>query len=550
MKFSFVSLKKRTKRLIVGSGVVAILLAAGIIQQQFFEASEVSIGRQAQYRLDSYPWREAPHRVRLVHDPSEAFSLRRQLIRQATTSIDMCTFLWKDDEMGLALLQELVAAAERGVKVRLLGDGIFFMRQPAKVAAIAQAHPRLNLRLYNPLDHEVASLEPSSLEKMVLDFSEINQRLHMKILAIDDRQALVGGRNVGNEYFGRDEELNFMDRDLLIEGPAVTDIAAAFGLFWNDLRTETALELDDVASSSPNTSWLQQPTGDFVTEKKEQPLWREVDRVAVWHDRPGLIGSEDEYNYRLLADKLVALVGGAEQSVIIETPYLVLSERTQVLLKELRRKKPEMPIRFLTNSLASTDTWQAYAAFQEQLRTMLGELRLLLHLKKPGSLRERSGESSKTSSLHSKTIIVDEQKSAIGSYNWDPRSGIWNAEIMVVIDDTAFARELTQYMEPLWTPEVSWVVAELQQPIGLEQIDAIGSTVNALLAETLGINAWPLTNTACFEYSGSRVLSPFHPDFYDHYTSVGSFPEVSITARKRILTNLLQPISGTLAPTL
>jgi len=305
-----------------------------------------------------------------------------------------------------------------------------------------------------------------------------------------------------------------------------------------------------VASSSPDTGWLQKPTDDFEIEKKKQPYWREVDRVAVWHDKPGLIGNEDEYNSRLLADKLVALVGGAEHSVIVETPYLVLSERTQTLLEELRRKKPEMPIRFLTNSLASTDTWQAYAGFQNQLRTMLGDLRLLLHLKKPGSLRERSGESSKTSSLHSKTIIVDEQKTAIGSYNWDPRSGIWNAEIMVVIDDTAFAGELKQYMRPLWRPEFSWVVAELQQPIGLEQLDAVGSTVNAILSEIVGVNAWPLTNTACFEYSGSKVLSPYHPDFHDHYTSVGSYPEVSITARKRILTNLLQPISGTLAPTL
>ena len=420
----------------------------------------------------------------------------------------------------------------------------------SKVAAIAQAHPLLDLRFYNPLNNQVASLEPSSLESMVLDFSDINQRLHMKILAVDGKQALVGGRNVGNEYFGLDRKLNFMDRDILIRGEGVNDIGAAFDLFWNDPRTVEAGDLDDVAAGTPDVDWLQRSVEVTIPEKEVTKSWRVVDRIAVWYDQPGNIGDEDEYDSRLLADRLAALVGAAGQSVLIETPYLVLSERTKTLLENLRRKNPDLPIRFLSNSLASTDTWQAYAAFQSQLRTMLGDLRLLLHLKKPHTLKERAGADADISSLHSKTIVVDRRKSAIGSYNWDPRSGIWNAEIMVIIDDKSFAEELVDYMRPLWSPEVSWVVAELQQPVGLEQIDAIGFSINAIISEIVGINIWPLTNTACFEYTGGRELSPYHPEFYNHYRPVGSFPEVPVTARKRILTNLLEPFGGTLAPNL
>jgi cardiolipin synthase C len=550
LKLRYASLKNKTKFLLIGGSMLILLVVAGVIKQYFFETNEVSVGKVAAGRVAAYQWHESPHQIRLIHDPFLAFNIRRQLIREATEAIDICTFIWRDDETGLTLLQELSAAAARGVKVRLLGDGIFFMREPAKVAAIAQAHPLLDLRFYNPLDNQVSSLDLSSLESMVFDFSNINQRLHMKILVVDGKEALMGGRNIGNENFGLDRELSFMDRDILVQGEGVGDIGAAFDLFWNDSRTVKAIHLDDVAASTPDVDWLRSPVKVPIPEKRIEKTWRVVDRVAVWYDKPGNIDDEDEYDSRLLADRLAALVGAAEQSILIETPYLILSERTKSLFEELRRKNPDLPIRFLTNSLASTDTWQAYAAFQSQLRIMLGDLRLHLYLKKPDTLKERAGTVTKVSSLHSKTIIVDRRKSGIGSYNWDPRSGDWNAEIMMVIDDKSFAEELVDYMQPLWSPEVSWVVAELQQPVGLEQVDVIGSAITVAISEIVGINIWPLTNTSCFEYTGDRELSPYHPDFHDHYSPVGSFPEVPVTARKRILTNLLEPFGGTVAPAL
>lgn len=181
---------------------------------------------------------------------------------------------------------------------------------------------------------------------------------------------------------------------------------------------------------------------------------------------------------------------------------------------------------------------------------MIGDLRFLLYLKKPFALVERSGPPGTTSSVHGKTIIVDQQLSAVGSYNWDPRSGIWNAEIMVVIDDEPLAVELADYLEPMWSAQHAWVVGKLEHPLGMEQLDAIGSSLHAAISEMIGVNVWPLTNTACYELTGEKAVSPYDPEFHKQYRSVGSFPLVSMIDQKRILTNLLQPISGPLTPAL
>ncbi|MGB3224191.1 MAG: phospholipase D family protein [Desulforhopalus sp.] len=541
----------KVRRLLWAGIVFTVLLIVAIVEL-FLKYDGIRVGEKARYLVDSYDWHNAVHQIKLVEDPTEAYLVRRQLIRNATKSIDLSVFLWREDETGLALMQELIAAAERGVRVRLLGDGVFFLREPDKVSAMAQSNPHFELRLYNPLDQRIASLDIGILENLIFDFTAVNHRLHIKILTIDGEQTLIGGRNIGDKYFGQDPEFNFIDRDILMKGPAVADAKDAFELFWQDSRTVTAMKLKDVAASEPNTAWLNQTPRLTIPEEKEVDVdWRTVNRVSVWYDKPGLIGDKSRYDPKLVVDRLAALVGSAQSSVLIETPYLVLGERSRALFHELRSKKPELPILFLTNSLASTDNWQTYAAFQAQLRSMLEDFRFLLYLKKPDSLVERSNGPGTISSLHSKTSIIDEQYTSIGSFNWDPRSGIWNAEIMVVIDDTSLATDLTKYLEPLWSPEASWVVAKRRQPIALEQLDAIGSTIHSTIGEIVGINVWPLTNVSCFELKeGKQPLSPYHPYFHENYQSVTAFPGVSIIDQRRILLNLLQPISGPLTPAL
>lgn len=536
------------KYILLSYGVAILLVIAAISYFLRDDTNEVLIGERAKSELSSFTWHTSPHDIRLVEDPSDAFLTRRQLIRNASDSIDLCTFIWRDDETGLALMQELLAAAKRGVKVRLLGDGLFFLRNPDKVAAIAYAHKNIALRLYNPVDKQVASLDPGIIENIFFDFFDTNQRLHMKILAIDGKTALIGGRNVGDEYFGQHKEMNFIDRDLVIKGSSVEEIRRIFELFWGDSLAQPAENMTDVKMEKADISWLEKTVHISFPESVRKQPWQTVKRMSVWHDQPGLIGDKEHYVPKLLADRMVALVGTAEQSVLIETPYLILSDRTKELFRQMRQKKPEIPIRFLTNSLASTDTLEAYSAFQAQLRNMLEDFHLLLHLKKPHSLAEQGGITGTKVPLHAKTVVIDQQQSAIGSYNWDPRAGIWNAEIMVIIDDSALAETLSKHLETIRAPDASWIVAKRQHPVGLEQIDAIGSSIHATISEVIGINVWPLTNSSCFEPKGDKVVSPYHPDFYKYYEPVGSFPEVPMTDQRRILTNLLKPFSGLLSP--
>ncbi len=119
---------------------------------------------------------------------------------------------------------------------------------------------------------------------------------------------------------------------------------------------------------------------------------------------------------------------------------------------------------------------------------------------------------------------------------------------MIVIDDAALAHTVTTSLEQVWAAEASWVVAERQHPIGLEQLDAIGSSIHATISEVIGINVWPLTNSSCFEPKGDTKMSPYDKDFHTYYEPVGSFPEVSLTDQKRIMTKLLQPFSDLLSP--
>ena len=140
----------KMKRLL-WAGIVLTVLLAIAIAELFVEYDGIHVGKKARHLVASYDWHNAVHQIKLVEDPTEAFLIRRQMIRNATKSIDLSIFLWREDETGLALMQELIAAAKRGVRVRLLGDGVFFLREPDKVSAMAQSSPHFELRLYNPV---------------------------------------------------------------------------------------------------------------------------------------------------------------------------------------------------------------------------------------------------------------------------------------------------------------------------------------------------------------------------------------------------------------
>lgn len=544
MKFHF---NRRSRRLYIGLIIAALVMAAFIDRANY----EFKTGAAARKRLESYTWQRTEHEIRLIDDPADAFLTRRAMIQNAEEYIDLATFLWRDDESSRIIFDDLIRACERGVRVRILGDGIFFLRKLGRVKAMAQAHTNLELRVFNPLGNRLASMDIKSIDDLGWSFDNMNHRFHIKLLTTDHAQTLTGGRNIGDRYFGFSDDYNFIDMDVLIRGAAAEQADRIFETFWSHHNTRRVLSLQDVADAVPEPKSAPDPVPGRYTKGSAGSEWHSIERMALWADQPDAIDNVSGYQPDLLADRLADLIGIVENELLVSTPYLILSERSRTLLSRLREKNSRLRLHFISNSLAAADNLQTYAAFQSQLKTMISDYRLLIHLKKPHSLRDWSGlQGDSISSLHAKVWVVDERWSAIGSFNWDPRSEIFNAEVMAIFDDTNLARRLRRRLQPLTRPENAWVVAQRKLPIGLEQLDHLADLSKQVIDELVGIQIWSIRNTACFEPIGGKIYSPYEEGFYDHYRPVGSFPEVSPMDKKRIYSALYQPITGLTKPAL
>ncbi|MDF3130987.1 phospholipase D family protein [Kiritimatiellaeota bacterium B1221] len=531
---------------------VSLLLTAMMAGAWYWQSTDygfVSRHKTLQ-RLESYDWHSAPHRIRPVSDPADAFRTRRKLIQTATEKIDIAVFLWRDDRSSRILYNDLIDACERGVKVRILGDGVFFLREVGRVKFMAQAHENLELRVYNPIAEQLASVDVRSLDDLLWRFDLTNHRFHIKFFNIDGDQTLLGGRNIGDRYFGLAGDYNFIDLDLLVEGPAVAQAENIFQSYWDDPLTHNVLNLKDVAAADPVTVADPDPLPEAYNTNKPGDEWRTVKRMAIWADRPGVIDTVPGYQPNLLADRLATLIGVAQEEVLVSTPYLVISEKSHALLGRMREQNKELQLHFLTNSLAASDNWQTYSAFQTQLQWMLSDYQLLIHLKKPSVLHAWSGNQDSISSLHTKAWVIDKRKSAVGSFNWDPRSEIFNSEVMAVIDDADFSAWLHNHLAPLSKPKNAWVVGERDLPVVLEQLDDLTNLFNEWSREITGLQAWSLSNTSCFELVGDETCSPYEEGFYTNYKSVGPFPEVQAEHKKEVYSNMLLPISNLIKPTL
>ena len=186
--------------------------------------------------------------VAILSGGYDALLLRVHLIRQAKTSIAVQTFIWGNDECGRLIMYELIEAARRGVKVRIIADNLFSEQDPATVAFVATVSPNLEVKVYRPA---LSRLKPSLLHTMlagVRSFHDVNQRMHNKVMLFDEAVLITGGRNIENAYFDHSTEMNFRDRDVLVMGPAIRDAVTSFEQFWDYRYSVDCRELSDVAA--------------------------------------------------------------------------------------------------------------------------------------------------------------------------------------------------------------------------------------------------------------------------------------------------------------
>lgn len=523
------------------------------------------------------------NRVALLDDGYDALLLRVHLIRHARKSIAVQTFIWTNDECGRLIMFELIEAAKRGVKVRIIADHLFSDQDPDTVAFLASAHPNIEIKHYRPA---FSRIKPSRLQTLlagVMSFHAVNQRMHNKIMLFDDAVLVTGGRNIENSYFSLSAGLNYRDRDVLAVGPAAQAAAESFDDFWKYRHAIPSRELTDVAAViarggfrryERREDWdfgglfgeLDREAGDatLIAARFGVKL-KPVARADFIADVPGKSRGFFSINARITRE-LRGILEQARSRITMQTPYLVLSGPAQRLITEMRARNPGIVIRVSTNSFASTDNLPAYSANYRLRGDYIEKLDLQVYEFKPQPgarpllfpqydqmvvrAKQLNGPDGDRPflSLHAKSLVVDDRIAFVGSYNLDPRSENLNCEVGLLVEDEAFARELRAGIDRDMQPDNSWVIARRRLPL---RLDAVNALIDGILSLS-PLDVWPVQNTSSFELKpGAPEVPPGDPKFHDYHRDVGSFPGAdSALSTKEILTRLYKAVGTPLTPVL
>ena len=332
---------------------------------------------------------QARHYALLLDEGGDALLARVNLIRSATRRIDLQTYIFDKDDSARLVLDELLAAARRGVRVRVLIDQLSAIADLRILAALSGAHANLELRIYNPTFNLARPNYLHYASSVVCCFRRFNQRMHNKLLVVDDAVGIAGGRNYQDDYYDWDAEYNFRDRDLLVAGPVARSMERNFEQYWNDPRSVPAERLTDVARLlleegvpplAPATplrpervALMSRAAGDadLVRERLVQRTFpvAEVAYLADLPDKHGEGPGEESG-----APGLAELLSGAQEQILLQTPYLVLSDSALELFRELRTHPDPPQVVVSTNSLAATDNPIVYALTYKYKRRHVREL--------------------------------------------------------------------------------------------------------------------------------------------------------------------------------
>ena len=339
------------------------------------------------------------HRALILDSGTDALMARINLIRSATTSLDIQTYIFDEDDAGRLVLDELITAARRGVRVRLLMDQLSALRHAETLAALSGLHANLQVRIYNPMLNRARISYPQYVLAAACCWRRLNQRMHNKLFLVDGAIGITGGRNYQDAYYDWDPEYNFRDRDVLLAGPVVREMSADFQAFWDNPLAVAPERLTDVGrvlleqgvpELAPHRfTWperaqaMRELAGDAdqVRERLVEPAM-EVDEVHYVSDGPDKHRAEDPTD-AVASRSLGRLIRSAGERVMIQTPYLVLSDPAQDLFRELHHSGDGPRIIISTNSLAATDAFIAYALSFKYKRRFLREFGFNIYEYKP-----------------------------------------------------------------------------------------------------------------------------------------------------------------------
>ena len=451
---------------------VLILIVGYTIMSLFYRLPDLSNRRQSTQIEDGqtttlgqrFAEQTAAHPgesgVFLLQRGRDAFAARGLLARMAEKSLDIQYYMYHQDTVGGLLTFEVLKAADRGVRVRMLIDDIYG-NQNEDVWVALDAHDNIEVRLWNPWKRA-----PGRLLQSVVRVNEINYRMHAKSFTADNQATVVGGRNIGDEYFDADTEVAFADLDALSIGPSVRQVSSEFDAYWNAnhafpvnilIRPGTEKDLSALRSREKAFS-EKKATSDYVQALTDSDLakglkdgslafsWSEARLI---HDSPHKEDLGKAGTPELLISQLAPYITGAKKSVDIVSPYFVPGDRATDALCTLAQNGVE--VRILTNSLASNDVSAVHAGYAKYRRRLLRCGVRLFELDE--SLKDREGKTFTwlpglaKSSLHAKTMVFDREIMFVGSFNFDQRSLHINNEIGLLFHDPEVAGDAADHFE-------------------------------------------------------------------------------------------------------
>jgi len=410
------------------------------------------LGRAVGPRVAANPGKSGIHALPVPH---EAFASRALLASAAERSLDIQYYIWHGDQTGNLLFEAVWRAAERGVRVRILLDDANTVGLDDTIAAL-DAHPNIEIRLYNPLMQRQARALA-----FLTDFARVNRRMHNKSFTADDQVTIVGGRNVGNEYFGAGDSVEFTDLDVIAVGPVVQEVSDAFDLYWNSPSAYPAASV--IGDAGRNAAGALEAKFAAVRADPESAAYVEALRQTIlvqellagrlpleWanaqlvRDDPAKTLDATSSRDALLLSQLLPIIGLPQTSLDLVSPYFVPGEEGTAVLEGIARRGAK--VRILTNSLAATDVAPVHAGYAKRRCDLLRAGVQLYELKASvPSDKEKAAPTGSSSSvqLHAKTSAYDRNRVFVGSFNFDQRSAFLNTEMGLVIDSPALAQRLS-----------------------------------------------------------------------------------------------------------
>lgn len=404
----------------------------------------------------------------LINNGLDAFTARVLPARAAGRSLDLQYYIWHDDLTGRLLALEAWQAAELGVRVRILLDDTNSHGHDKQLLAL-DAHPNIEVRVYNPFHNRSG---PRRLLELLVRALRVNHRMHNKAWIADGRIAVIGGRNIGDEYFSAAADTNFRDLDLLLTGPAVAEAEAIFDDFWNnaavvpirqlaradDLRLTALIKDAQAKTLSPAAqAYLERvkssPGARDYLARQLRTYW--IKDIHVMSDPVQKWRCDDRGNW--LAGRIADEIASAGHTAFLISPYFVPGKRGTAELVKLEQSGVTVGI--VTNSLAANDVPAAHSGYAHYRKPLLAGGVRLYELRAQGTPSTARLFGSSGASLHTKAFALDSTRGFVGSFNLDPRSANLNTEMGVLFEDPGLGEALRAEYQRLASAAQSYAVA-------------------------------------------------------------------------------------------